>query len=156
MGNLNAAFQRMSQEPKSRQQHPMRIYKIVGLNHTFLAAAAALGTFIRDNNAEAASEHFDLIIKSIDANLAQALQTLQQEAEAEEVAKEELVEAYGQLEGRYNELVAIRTRQLAGASYKPIEPGFLKNLKEARLISDQLKWLHTISGNLKQAVKELA
>ncbi|WP_299708407.1 FUSC family membrane protein [uncultured Pontibacter sp.] len=156
MGNLNAAFQRMSQEPKSRQQHPMRIYKIVGLNHTFLAAAAALGTFIRDNNAEAASEHFDLIIKSIDANLAQALQTLQQETQAEEVAKEELVEAYGQLEGRYNELVAIRTRQLAGANYKPIEPSFLKNLKEARLISDQLKWLHTISGNLKQAVKELA
>ncbi|MBD1395954.1 FUSC family protein [Pontibacter sp. JH31] len=156
MGNLNAAFQRMSQEPKSRQQHPMRIYKIVGLNHTFLAAAAALGTFIRDNNAEAASEHFDLIIKSIDANLAQALQTLQQDAQAEEVTREELVEAYGQLEGRYSELVAIRTRQLDGATYKPIEPGFLKNLKEARLISDQLKWLHTISGNLKQAVKELA
>ncbi|MHC2990184.1 hypothetical protein OB13_00755 [Pontibacter sp. HJ8] len=155
MGNLNAAFQRMSQEPKSTQQNLMKIYEIVGLNHTFLAAAAALGTFIRDNEAEASSEHFELIIKSIDANLAQALQTLQQEPQAAEVSKEELVEAYGHLEGRYNELVAIRTRQLAGASYKPIDPGFLKNLKEARLISEQLKWLHTISGNLKQAVEEL-
>jgi uncharacterized membrane protein YccC len=155
MGNLNAAFQRMSQEPKSKQHNLMKIYEIVGLNHTFLAAAAALGTFIRDNNAEASSEHFELIIKSIDANLAQALQTLQQEAQIEEITKEELTEAYGHLEGRYNELVAIRTRQLAGAAYKPIDPGFLKNLKEARLISEQLKWLHTISGNLKQAVEEL-
>ncbi|WP_266205151.1 FUSC family protein [Pontibacter kalidii] len=156
MGNLNAAFQRMSQEPKSTQQNLMKIYEIVGLNHTFLAAAAALGTFIRDNNAEAASDYFNLIIKSIDDNLAQALQALQQEAQAAEVTKEELVEAYGHLEGRYNELVAIRTRQLDGASYKPIDPAFLKNLKEARLISEQLKWLHTISGNLKQAVAELA
>ncbi|MEJ8801991.1 FUSC family protein [Pontibacter sp. H249] len=155
MGNLNAAFQRMSQEPKSAQQHLMEVYEIVGLNHTFLAAAAALGTFIRDNNAEADSAHFNLIIKSIDANLAQALQALQQETQTEEVAKEELAEAYGQLEGRYNALVAVRTRQLAGATYKPIEPGFLKNLKEARLISDQLKWLHTIAANLKQAVEEL-
>ncbi len=156
MGNLNAAFQRMSQEPKSTQQHLMEIYEIVGLNHTFLAAAAALGTFIRDNNAEADSEHFNLIIKSIDANLAQALQALQEEVQQAEVVKEELIAAYGHLEGRYNELVAVRTQQLAGAAYKPIDPGFLKNLKEARLISDQLKWLHTISGNLKQAVEELA
>ncbi|WP_299985673.1 FUSC family membrane protein [uncultured Pontibacter sp.] len=157
MGNLNAAFQRMSQEPKSAQQQLMEIYEIVGLNHTFLAAAAALGTFIRDNKTEAASEDLHLIIKSIDANLAQALQTLQEETpQAESVAREELVEAYDHLEGRYNELVAIRTRELAGATYKPIAPGFLKNLKEARLISDQLKWLHTISGNLKKAVSELA
>ena len=156
MGDLNAAFQRMSQEPKPAQQKLMEVYGIVGLNHTFLAAAAALGTFIRDNQAEVASEDLHLIIKSIDANLAQALQTLQQEAPAEEVMKTELVEAYGHLEGRYNELVAIRTRELAGETYKPIAPGFLKNLKEARLISDQLKWLHTISGNLKHAVEELA
>ncbi|SIQ89943.1 FUSC family protein [Pontibacter lucknowensis] len=156
MGNLNAAFQRMSQEPKSAQQQLMEIYEIVGLNHTFLAAAAALGTFIRDNKTEAAPEDLHLIIRSIDANLAQALQTLQEEApQAETVAREELVEAYDHLEGRYNELVAIRTRELAGATYKPIAPGFLKNLKEARLISDQLKWLHTISGNLKKAVAEL-
>lgn len=155
MGNLNAAFQRMSQEPKSRQQHLMKIYEIVGLNHTFLAAAAALGTFIRDNHAAADSEYFNLIIHSIDADLAQALEALQQEAEAECVEQEELVEAYGHLEGRYNELVARRTRELAGAAYKPIAPAFLKNLKEARLISDQLKWLHSISGNLKKAVEEL-
>ncbi|MDO6392260.1 FUSC family membrane protein [Pontibacter sp. BT731] len=155
MGNLNAAFQRMSQEPESAQHKLMEIYEIVGLNHTFLAAAAALGTFIRGNQVEAASEDLHLVIKSIDANLAQALQTLEQEAPLEAVAKEELVEAYQHLEGRYNELVAIRTHELAGATYKPIAPAFLKNLKEARLISDQLKWLHTISGNLKHAVEEL-
>lgn len=156
MGNLNAAFQRMSQEPKSAQQQLMEFYEIVGLNHTFLAAAAALGTFIRDTKTQANTEDLHLIIKSIDANLVQALQTLQEDEDAEEVAKEELVEAYDHLEGRYNELVAIRTRELAGSSYKPIAPEFLKNLKEARLISDQLKWLHSISGNLKQAVRELA
>jgi uncharacterized membrane protein YccC len=154
MGNLNAAFQRMSQEPKARQQYPMTVYEIVGLNHTFLAAAAALGTFIRNKEADEASAYFDVIVKSVNTNLTQALQILQHTEVAEGVAKQELAEAYEHLEDKYIELVAIRTRELEGG-YKPIDFHFRKSLQEARLISDQLKWLVTISGNLKKAIGEL-
>ena len=35
MGNLNAAFQRMNQEPKSHQRNIGAINEIVSLNHTF-------------------------------------------------------------------------------------------------------------------------
>ncbi len=97
---------------------------------------------------------FELIIKSIHTNLRQALQILQQEEPVNEVAKDALAEAYGHLEAKYTELVNIRNRELE-AAYKPIEPEMLRNLQEARLISDQLKWLETISGNLKNAILEI-
>ncbi|WP_317193591.1 FUSC family protein [Marivirga aurantiaca] len=154
MGNLNAAFQRMSQEPKSRQQNLGKIYEIVGLNHTFLAAVAALGTFILSNKNKTVSHSFELIIESIDTNLTQALQTAQNEELIDSIKEDKVAEAYGQLEEKYNELVAIRTQELEREENKPIDPGFRKNLQEARLISDQLKWLVTISGSLKKAVIE--
>ncbi|GAA5033029.1 membrane protein [Marivirga lumbricoides] len=155
MGNLNAAFQRMSQEPKSQQQQVGKIYEIVGLNHTFLAAIAALGTFILNNKRHEISKDVEIVIDTIDNNLRQAIQTLLNKEITEGIATERLEEAYEHLEEKFNKLVAIRTKELDEEETRPIHPDFRKNLQEARLISDQLKWLVTISGNLKKVVKEL-
>lgn len=155
MGNLNAAFQRMSQEPKSHQENLSQINEIVGLNHTFLAASAALGTFILNRKNDEVSEDFEIILKTVDTNLRQGLQTLLQKAQTENVAAEKLQEAYQHLEERFENLVAIRTKELEKEELKPIDPEFRKNLQASRLITDQLKWLVTISGNLKRVVKSL-
>lgn len=155
MGNLNAAFQRMSQEPKSQQQNLGKINEIVGLNHTFLAAMAALGTFILNHKSDEVSEDFEIILKTVDTNLRQALQSLLHKAQTENIAEEKLEEAYQHLEEKFENLVAIRTQELEKEEYKPIDPEFRKNLQATRLISDQLKWLVNISGNLKRAVGAL-
>ncbi|MGJ3236897.1 FUSC family membrane protein [Marivirga sp.] len=155
MGNLNAAFQRMSQEPKSHQDNLGKINEIVGLNHTILTAMAALGTYILNHKNESASEDFEVIIKTVDTNLRQALQSLLKKAKTENVAKEKLEEAYQHLEEKFENLVAIRTKELEKEEYKPIDPEFRKNLQATRLITDQLKWLVTISGNLKKVISSL-
>lgn len=155
MGNLNAAFQRMSQEPKSQQQQVGKFYEVVGLNHTFLAAIAALGTFILNNKSKEISEDVEIVMETIDTNLRQALQTFLNKELSENTTKDRLEKAYEHLEEKFNQLVAIRTKELEEEGSKPIQPEFRKILQEARLISDQLKWLVTISGNLKKVVKEL-
>ncbi|SMG39650.1 Uncharacterized membrane protein YccC [Marivirga sericea] len=152
MGNLNAAFQRMSQEPKSQQENLGKINEIVGLNHTFLAAMAALGTFILNRQNDKVSEDFEIILKTVDTNLRQALQTLLQKAHTENIAAEKLEEAYQHLEERFENLVAIRTKELEKEESKPIDPEFRKNLQASRLITDQLKWLVSISENLKKVM----
>ncbi|WP_375581043.1 FUSC family membrane protein [Marivirga tractuosa] len=155
MGNLNAAFQRMSQEPKSHQDNLGKINEIVGLNHTILTAMAALGTYILNHKHESVSEDFEVIIKTVDTNLRQALQSLLKKAKTENVAKEKLEEAYQHLEEKFENLVAIRTKELEKEESKPIDPDFRKSLQATRLITDQLKWLVTISGNLKKVVGAL-
>jgi uncharacterized membrane protein YccC len=155
MGNLNGAFQRMSQEPESKQQNLGKLYEIVGLNHTFVAAVAALGTYILSKKNEEVSNSFEVIMQSIETNLNQALQTLDKKEETEGVSSDKLEAAYGDLDQQFNDLVAIRTQQLEQENPQPIDPDFRKNMQKARLITDQLKWLTTISGNLKKMVKEL-
>lgn len=155
MGNLNGAFQRMSQEPESKQQNLGKLYEIVGLNHTFLSATAALGTYILNKKNAEISDSFEVIMESIDVNLNQALQALAKKDITEDMAPDKLQEAYGALDQQFNELVAIRTQQLAQENPQPIDPEFRKNMQKTRLVTDQLKWLTTISGNLKKLVREI-
>jgi hypothetical protein len=116
---------------------------------------AALGTFILNRKNDKVSEDFEIILKTVDTNLRQALQNLLHKAQTENTSKEKLEEAYQHLEERFESLVAIRTAELEKEDFKPIETELRKNLQATRLITDQLKWLVTISGNLKKVVEAL-
>ena len=114
-----------------------------------------LGTFILNRKNDKVSEDFEIILKTVDTNLRQALQNLLHKGPTENTSKEKLEEAYQHLEERFDNLVAIRTAELEKEDFKPIEPELRKNLQVTRLITDQLKWLVTISGNLKRVVNSL-
>jgi hypothetical protein len=55
IGNLMASFQRMLQEPKSKQSKLAQVYKLTVLNHTLLSSAASLGTYIQSHKTSEAS-----------------------------------------------------------------------------------------------------
>src|SRR5690606_36299436 len=74
--NLNSAFQRMVQEPKSKQKHIDKIYELVELNHTNLTSMASSSTYIRNHTTTKTSEmcnketiqtntHLNLVLKTI-------------------------------------------------------------------------------------------
>src|SRR5699024_6224389 len=68
MSNLNAAFQRMTQEPKSQRQNLEKFYEMVELNHTFLSSLASLGSYILNNPTTPASENFKSVTSVIVEN----------------------------------------------------------------------------------------
>ena len=74
--NLSSAFQRMAQEPPSKQKNLDTVYELVVLNHTFLSSLASLSTYIQANPTTDASEAFKGAMGRIDENLAQVLQAL--------------------------------------------------------------------------------
>ena len=152
LGNLNAAFQRMTQEPASRQKDLAKIYEIAVLNHTFLSLAASLGTYIRHHKTTTASRHFETYIASICSNLNAALQMLNQKEIADEDVRDEINEAQDYLDSKYHEM--IKENALV-VDQKVSNPSIHPELQELKLISDQLKWLHTISENMKDAVRSL-
>ncbi len=75
-GNLSAAFQRMTQEPKSKQKELDKIYKLVVLNHSFLTSLASMGSFIKTHSTTPASVHFKNLIEAINQNLDKAVDLL--------------------------------------------------------------------------------
>ncbi|WP_458628845.1 FUSC family protein [Winogradskyella sp. PC D3.3] len=67
--NLSAAFQRMAQEPESKQNHIEDIYELVVINHSFLSSLASLSSYIQNHTTTEASDNFKLISEKINANL---------------------------------------------------------------------------------------
>jgi hypothetical protein len=69
-----ASFQRMLQEPKSKQSKLAQVYKLTVLNHTLLSSA--LGTYIQSHKTSEASEAFNAVFNKVIKNLDSAITIL--------------------------------------------------------------------------------
>ena len=151
MGNLSAAFQRMTQEPKSKQKDLALIYRLVSLNQTFLSALASMGTYIRNHNTTEASKDFEVFVKQILHSLNNAEEGLIAQAEQKKTNVELLKEAKSRLDEKYEELVKIRDKEIAEGK-EMADPDMRSQLQEAQLITNQLQWLLDISKNIRKTV----
>jgi uncharacterized membrane protein YccC len=138
--NLNSAFQRMAQEPKSKQSNMDKNYELVVLNHNFLASLASLSTYIQQHKTTEASERFKALTEKIEENLESILQCLKNkkcdsaEASTEnDPLFEEQLPTFNSLE--FNNLASKDNQNI-------------RNLQEAHLIREQLQWLFTISSKM--------
>nr|WKN35711.1 FUSC family membrane protein [Tunicatimonas sp. TK19036] len=155
IGNLSAAFQRMSQEPKSKRQNFSKIYEMVVLNHTFLTAAAAMGTFIQNHATTEKSEHFQTYIDSTDFQLRAAQGYLTNQQPEIELAPFNLDQAHSYLEHQF-EKVAQQHPEWLSVGEGPLQPvETMVPLQEASLITGQLTWLHTLAENTRNTANDL-
>ena len=153
MGNLNAAFQRMTQEPKSKQKNLREVYEIVSLLQEMLFSAASLGSFIKTHQTTKASVHFRNLISAIQANLSNAVDILEEQPAGEGHDREEVAEARIYFKNMLKELVDERQLEI---EEKMTEPSILpQRIQEAQMVMDQLTWLLEISENLKGLVRKI-
>ncbi|MDW5289909.1 FUSC family protein [Formosa sp. PL04] len=153
VGNLNAAFQRMTQDPKSKQIELDLIYNIVTLNHTFLAAIASLGSFIQHHKTRDASEQFDIFIIHIKNNLDHTYSLLHKE-ELKPLNKElDISGAEDKLLLNFQKLSKKRNKEIEKGK-TVIDKTLLNDLQEAHLIYNQLLWLKGLSENLKKSTEK--
>jgi uncharacterized membrane protein YccC len=142
IGNLMASFQRMSQEPKSKQKQLPQLYELAVLNHTLLSASASMGTYIQSHKTTSASEAFNIVVNTVIRNLDQAIAILKEEKwEPKETKHQE------DLANRFTELKNIRTRELQAEDLLD-EEAFLLKMQEAQLVIEQLIWLNNLSENI--------
>lgn len=148
IGNLSAAFQRMSQEPESRQKNLEETYKVVTLNQEFLSSAASLGAFITTHRTTEASGYFRSYIAAILEDLSYASNYLEKGEGGENIDFEEIEEAERYFKNKYRQLAYKRDRELNSGKTE-ISAEMRTKFQEAQLVREQLKWLLQISENLK-------
>jgi uncharacterized membrane protein (TIGR01666 family) len=149
IGNLMASFQRMVQEPKSKQKQLPQVYKLAILNHSLLSASASLGTYIQSHKTTSASEAFNVVVDTVIKNLDNAIALLKENDSdiKESLPKEDLAM-------RFTELKNIREKELKAGI--PIdEEAFQLKMQEAQLVIEQLIWLTNLSENIVKTTKEL-
>ncbi|MBW2960730.1 FUSC family protein [Mesonia aestuariivivens] len=148
IGNLSAAFQRTSQEPKSNQKQYPSIYRYTVLNYTFLSSLASLGTFIRTHKTTEASIYFETYVNHILKNLEVAMEKLNKNVKLDYDEKLSLDDAEKFLHTENKKLHTIRDQEIKDG-YREISSDLRVKMQEVQLISEQLKWLHQVSLNLR-------
>lgn len=138
--NLSSAFQRMAQEPESKQREPDKIYELVVLNHSFLASLASLSTYIKQHKTTEASEQFGIATKKIEQNLENVLQYLKEKHYnvAKQSSEPDLLFE--------DQLPTLNYLEIENLEFRENE--VVRELQEAHLLWEQLKWLFSISGKM--------
>ena len=156
MGDLNAAFQRMTQEPKSRQKYFSELYDIVVLANTFLSSLASLGTFVRTHKTTAISTSVATFFVNILDNLRNANQLLLDEVQTNRHEEHEIESARVDLENKYKKLSKNYDKILVAKEDNQQDTDRLSlELQEAKLIIEQLSYLFTLSENTIQRIKNI-
>ena len=140
MGDLNAAFQRMTQEPKTDKAHLEETFRLVSLNQEFLSATASLGTFIRSNSTTKASAHFKNYMAAIKANLETSGEMKQRGSEG---ISEKIKEAAMFYENLYQELLNLERIDREKETVRA-------RIQEVQILMDRLKWLLEVSEGIKR------
>ncbi len=149
MGNLNAAFQRMAQEPKSKQKSYNRLYQYTSYNHTFLASLASLGTFIRTHPTGGASVYFKAYAETIKGNLKRSINNLQNKDKKIPEPQLEIKEIKQYINQEKRRLDTLRFEELQ-LGKNQISDSLENSMQEVQLITEQLQWLYKVSLNLKK------
>lgn len=150
LGNLMSSYQRMVQEPKSKQKQQQQVYKLAVLNHTLLSSLASLGTYIQSHKTYKASEAFNVVVKTVIKNLDNAIALLTMNVQAEQAQQDNNEE----LAMRFTELKNIRARELREIHVSDEEEFRLK-MEEAQLVIEQLVWLNGLSEKIVKASRML-
>lgn len=144
--NLSSAFQRMAQEPRSKQKNLDKIYEMVVLNHTFLSSLASLSTYIQQYNTTEASETFITSAQKIEENLAQVLQSLRD--------KKCNASNYIPVDG----LVSTEASKIWKQKYEQhssAADATKRNRQEAHLVTEQMQWLFSLSEKMLRFAGEI-
>ena len=153
ISNLNASFQRLTQDPKSKQKEFQLIYEIVTLNQTMVSAIASIGNFIINHKTTPASSDFNLLIHKISNTLQMSCDHLEQVQIHKKIKKETVEEAEDKLLDKYQQLSNLRDKNIKKGNDK-LDTETLHGLQEAYLIANHMNWLKSLSESLKKAITQ--
>jgi uncharacterized membrane protein YccC len=153
ISNLNAAFQRLTQDPKSKQRQFQLIYEIVTLNQTMVSAIASIGSFIGNHTTTPASIEFNILIKKIASTLQMSFDSLEHSQLHKKVTEETAEDAQEKLLDKYQQLSNLRDENI-NQGHIELDTETLHALQEAYLIANHMAWLKSLSENLKKTTED--
>lgn len=151
IGNLNGAYQRMSQDPKSKQKEVAIIYDLIVIINTFLSSSTSLGSFIRNNKTAEVPTEFDVFIENINSNLELAVKLLEDNTESIQVNTATIAEAHSSYDKFFEKLSKKRDVEIEEGNLVSVD--LAVQLKETHLVSEQVKWLFNLSEKLISSIK---
>ncbi|APZ45166.1 FUSC family protein [Polaribacter reichenbachii] len=153
VGNLNAAYQRLIQEPKSKQENSAIIYDLVSISNTFLSSLTSLGMYIRSNETGIAPEQFEIYVKHILTNLESVIDKTNNIETNNSLDAKGLKIAKKNYENHFKNLSSTRDQEIEKGI--PISNEMKVALHETQLVFEQVRWLLNLSENLVKKINKI-
>ena len=153
VGNLNAAYQRLAQEPKSRQENIAIFYELMTIFNTYLSSLSSLGMYIRTNKTGKVPLQFEVYVKHILSNLEKAKELLNNTESTIGLETEELAIATKSYDDYFQSLSNERDKEIEKGL--PITKEMRSQLHETQLVSEQVRWLLSLSESLIKNIKKI-
>ncbi|MCL7753610.1 FUSC family membrane protein [Polaribacter sp. Z022] len=153
VGNLNAAYQRLVQEPKSKQKNVATIYELITICNTYLSALSSLGMFFRTNKTGEVPVQFEVFVKHILSNLENAINVLNNKDVESYLKNDDLLNAKKNYIDNFQSLSSQRDVEIEKGL--PISKETKEQLHETQLVFEELRWLYNLSDNLVKKVKQI-
>ncbi|WP_158841288.1 FUSC family protein [Polaribacter sp. L3A8] len=153
VGNLNAAYQRLAQEPKSKQENIATFYELMTIFNTYLSSLSSLGMYIRTNETGKVPQQFEIYVKHILFQLDKAIAILNNTESSSSLDSEELRLATKNYEDYFHNLSEQRDAEIEKGL--PISKEMRSQLHETQLISEQVRWLLSLSESLVKNIKKV-
>lgn len=153
VANLNGAYQRLIQEPKSKQKNSAIIYDLITICNTYLSSLSSLGVYIRTNKTGKVPIQFEIYVKYILANLENTIAILNNKLSSSSLNNEELDIATKNYEDYFNSLSNQRDKEIEKGF--PISIEMRAQLHETQLVYEQVRWLFNLSENLLKSIRKL-
>jgi uncharacterized membrane protein YccC len=147
-GNLNGAFQRLKDEPKSKKNALSNVYATVLLNHNFLSAVASYSAYIQGHKTTSPSAEFEAIMHNVYHNLNMAIGSSEVKESVE--MREKTRKAFDVLDKRYMELNKQRNSEI-DSGLGTMSDEMRSKLQEGKVILEQLRWFINLSENIVDA-----
>lgn len=153
VGNLNAAYQRLVQEPKSKQENSALIYELVSISNTFLSSLTSLGMYIRSNETGIAPEQFEIYVTNILTNLDRVIDSTNDIESNNSLDTKGLKMARKNYENHFKNLSSTRDKEIKKGI--PISNEMKVALHETQLVFEQVRWLLNLSENLVKKINKI-
>lgn len=148
VGNLMASFQRMKQEPISKQKNKSEVYEIMVLNQTLISAVASVGIYIQSHQTTEASQAFGIVMDKILYNLDLANKFIHRNVHYDLISENDLEK----FEGSFLQIKKLRREEIENSNLSPEDR--IRRLEESQLIIDQLIWMINISEQIVNTSKK--
>lgn len=153
MGNLSAAFQRMTQEPSSKQKNLDQIFEIAVLNHSILSSLASLGTYIQNHTTTTASSHFQNYVSLIDSRLTRILEILEKGSTTQKIELENKDKDKDKAEAFFAQRLSSFRENGVKSN---LGEDHIQNWQEAQLVYEQIKWLLDLATKLEKKTGKIS
>jgi uncharacterized membrane protein YccC len=152
ISNLNAAFQRLTQDPKSKQKEFQLIYEMVTLNQTIVSAIASIGNFVNNHKTTPASMELNAIITKISNTLQYTYDSLCSTQFKKNLIEDTVEKEQEKLFDKFRQLSHLRDENIKMGN-DALDTETLHGLQEAYLITNHLDWLKSLSETLRKVTE---